>query len=306
MIAQAAPGRYFGKLDGLAYVLQEGGREPAPDSVPVPSSPIVLRRGQPVAINVVNRMRAPTAVHWHGMELPSYADGVPAWSGEGNKLAPTIAPGDSFTAAFTPPRAGTFIYHSHTNELFQLQLGLYGPLLVVDPETYDPARERVFILGGNGPEGWGYGTLPKGEPPARMNGKAVPDTARMTAGVSYRLRLIQIQPDYSTQFTLRQGERTLQWRALAKDGADLPPTQRVMQPATLLAGPGETADFEFRPAAPGVLMLEVKARGGEWTMRVPIRVERAAVVAAVAGIPSGALTGNAPRAPSPPPSTPPH
>ena len=44
-----------------------------------------------------------------------------------------IAPGDSFTAEFTPPRPGTFIYHSHAHELVQIQGGLYGALIVVEP-----------------------------------------------------------------------------------------------------------------------------------------------------------------------------
>jgi FtsP/CotA-like multicopper oxidase with cupredoxin domain len=43
--------------------------------------PIVLTRGQPVEIEVVNRVKDPTAIHWHGIELESYYDGVPGWSG---------------------------------------------------------------------------------------------------------------------------------------------------------------------------------------------------------------------------------
>ncbi|MFN2433687.1 MAG: hypothetical protein ABR599_12905, partial [Gemmatimonadota bacterium] len=40
------------------------------------------------------------------------------------------------------------------------------------------------------------------------------------------------------------------WRAIAKDGADLPSEQATLQPSHLLTGPGETADFEFTPNAP--------------------------------------------------------
>jgi FtsP/CotA-like multicopper oxidase with cupredoxin domain len=277
LVAQSVPERYPDGLDGLGYVLQEGDRAPAPDSVPVPSSPIVLRRGEPVNITVVNRMRAPTAVHWHGMELSSYSDGVPGWSGEGKRLAPAIAPGDSFVASFTPSRAGTFIYHSHANELFQIQLGLYGALLVVDPERYDPAHERVFVIGNDGIS----------ESTARVNGKVHPDTVRMTAGEKYRLRLIQMNVWGTAEITLRSGERMLQWRALAKDGMELPSARQVVGPSTLLAGGGETADFEFTPAAPGVLTLTVTSRMqfGNWLVQVPIRVERAASIALGGEIP---------------------
>jgi FtsP/CotA-like multicopper oxidase with cupredoxin domain len=54
--------------------------------------PIVLTRGQPVEIEVVNRLKDPTAIHWHGIELESYFDGVPGWSGADT---PSIAPGTS-------------------------------------------------------------------------------------------------------------------------------------------------------------------------------------------------------------------
>ena len=63
-----------------------------------------------------------------------------AGAGPTRRLLRAIAPGDSFTAEFTPPRAGTFIYHSHANELIQISGGLYGPLIVVEPG--DDARHR--------------------------------------------------------------------------------------------------------------------------------------------------------------------
>jgi FtsP/CotA-like multicopper oxidase with cupredoxin domain len=137
----------------MSFVRQDGDVPPAADSVPVPSSLLVLRRGEPVRITIVNHTRAPTGVHWHGIEVPSYSDGVGGWSGSGTSMAPMIAPGDSFVAAFTPPRAGTFMYHAHSNESFQVSLGLYGALLVVDSAAYDPRHERIIILGSAGPEG---------------------------------------------------------------------------------------------------------------------------------------------------------
>jgi FtsP/CotA-like multicopper oxidase with cupredoxin domain len=37
---------------------------------------LVLRRGELVAIPVVNRRSEPISVHWHGIELESFPDGV--------------------------------------------------------------------------------------------------------------------------------------------------------------------------------------------------------------------------------------
>jgi FtsP/CotA-like multicopper oxidase with cupredoxin domain len=89
--------------------------------------PIILTRGEPVEIEVVNRLRERTAIHWHGIELESYYDGVPGWSGAGNQITPPIEPGTSFVARMTPPRAGTFIYHTHWHDPSQLTNGIYGP-----------------------------------------------------------------------------------------------------------------------------------------------------------------------------------
>jgi len=70
--------------------------------------PIFLTRGQAASIDVTNLLDEPTSVHWHGMELQdSYYDGVPGFSGFGNHRAQLIAPGATFEARMTPPRAGT-------------------------------------------------------------------------------------------------------------------------------------------------------------------------------------------------------
>jgi len=233
--------------------------------VPTPSSLLVLRRNEPVRITIVNHLRATTGVHWHGIEVPAYSDGVPGWSGAAPHIAPAIAPGDSFVAAFTPTRSGTFIYHAHSNETFQINLGLYGALLVVDSARYDPLRERLIILGGDGPGGRG----------ARINGRVVPDTLRLTAGTTYRLRLIDIIPDWTIRLALTRDERVVAWRALAKDGAELPPRQQVVQPAAMVTGPGQTMDFEYRPTEPGLLRLDVQQRTGAWKTSLPIRVHAA-------------------------------
>ena len=92
------------------------------------SPTIHLTRGEPVSITIVNRLEEPTAIHWHGIELESYFDGVAGFSGTNARLSPMIAPGDSFEARFTPPRSGTFIYHSHVDEPRQHRAGLIGAL----------------------------------------------------------------------------------------------------------------------------------------------------------------------------------
>ena len=102
------------------YVLDENGKSIAePGDI---GPPIVLTRGVPVAIDVVNHLKEATAVHWHGIELQdSYYDGVSGYSGAGARLAPMIDPGQTFEVRMTPPRAGTFIYHTHMFDVYQLR-----------------------------------------------------------------------------------------------------------------------------------------------------------------------------------------
>ena len=263
LVAKAAPKRFDNALDEMAFVL-DGAVSNRRDSVPTPSSLLVLRRNEPVSINIVNRTRAETSVHWHGLEVPSYIDGVPGWSGSGSRLAPVIVPGDSFVASFTPTRSGTFIYHAHSNESFQISLGLYGALIVVDSAGYNPSRERLIILGSAGP----------GERGARINGRLEPDTLRLKAGTTYRLRLIHIVPDWTIRLALLSGDSVVHWKALAKDGAELPALAQTVRPATLIAGPGETMDFEYTPKMPGLMRLDVNQRTGEFKTHLPIRVEK--------------------------------
>ena len=215
--------------------------------VPVPT--LALARGEPVRIWVVNRLPSPASVHWHGLEIESYSDGVAGWSGSGTHLAPMIAPGDSFAADLTPPRAGTFIYHSHMDHDRALAGGLYGALVVADSAApYDPARDLVLLFGG-------------GDPPLYrslyLNGSLTPAPRALTAGVKYHVRLVDIAENFNVQVVLTQGARPVKWRALAKDGAELPEALRTMQPATAVAAVGETLDFEFTPPRPGDYFLEI-------------------------------------------------
>ena len=92
----------------------------------------------------------------HGGQLPSgrhlhplarhrageLLDGVSGWSGDQRRTAPHVNAGDSFAVRFTPPRAGTFIYHSHYDEERQLGSGMYGPIIVLEPGQAVRARDR--------------------------------------------------------------------------------------------------------------------------------------------------------------------
>lgn len=269
LLLQSSPKR-FGAEPAFGFVLQRGVQIPARDSVALPGPTLFLKRGQPVRITVVNNLEEPSAIHWHGIELESFPDGVPDWSGMGTRIMRPIAPKDSFVAEFTPPRSGTFIYHSHLNEMKQINSGMYGALIVTDdPETFDGATDKIVIAGGGGPP-----PAPDADMPGFVNGSVEPAPLELYAGTTYRLRLINIHPDWRVEFTLGTDTTVAKWRPVAKDGADLPQSQRTMRSAYLLTGPGETADFEFTPRAAGLMRLQVRTRAPGWTVPVDVIVRK--------------------------------
>jgi FtsP/CotA-like multicopper oxidase with cupredoxin domain len=252
LIVRSRPNVY-GTHPGYAYALGGTPEETDTSALTIPGPTLVLEKDQPVAITVVNRSHEPAAVHWHGIELESFPDGVPGWSGSGASLLPAIQPGDSLTVRFTPPRAGTFMYHSHFNEVEQIASGLYGAIVVVDRgRRFDPETDRVMVLSDGGPTV----NLIRGPfPPALLNGSTQPAPLELRAGVTYRLRLINIRGDYAAMVALLDGTQPVEWRMVAKDGADLPAAQATVQPARLVFSPGEIHDVELTPRAPGVLTL---------------------------------------------------
>jgi manganese oxidase len=250
----------------MGFVLQQGGRPPAADSIQIPGSVLVLTRGQPTDIVIVNRLSEPTAIHWHGIELESYSDGVAGWSGAGDRLAPSVMPGDSFTARLTLPRAGTFMYHTHLNDIEQLTSGLYGGIVVLEPgKRFDGRRDHVFVTG------WDGETHPPEPPHLLINGDSLPAPLALTAGVVHRLRFVNIGPAGLIRFAIYRDTSLVTWRRLAKDGADLPPTQAVSVRSAQRLSVGETYDFEFTPKAGRYRLVADIREKPLWTRELVVR-----------------------------------
>lgn len=221
----------------LGFVLQRGAHAPAADSLEIPGSTLVLTKNQPTDVVVVNRLREAAAIHWHGIELESYSDGVAGWSGAGKILAPSIMPGDSFVAHLTLPRAGTFIYHTHMNDLEQLSSGLYGAIIVLEPgKRLDPTRDHLYVAGWDGLEA---------PPRVLINHASVGPPLKLDARTLHRFRFVNIGVALIIPFAIYRGDSIIAWRRVAKDGADLPAAQAIRGPASQVLDVGETFDAEL-------------------------------------------------------------
>lgn len=263
-------------VPSMFFVLEEDGQRIETGSDFSPEFDLV--RGEPVAITIVNHLPLPTSVHWHGIEIQdSYMDGVPGFSGSGHHLSPMIAQGDSFVARFTPPRAGTFMYHAHMDEMREDLAGLEGALIVRERGVVRSPDDHIIFL---------KGAAGDARHPVEINGQADPDTIVLHPGRTARFRIMNLltfnpaaqfwltaRPDSAAR--LRTDSMLVQWRVVAKDGFDSPPAQRALQPARRVVSIGETYDFEYTPERPGALRLEVRGSGAAHPLliRLPIRVE---------------------------------
>jgi manganese oxidase len=265
LVVSEEPHRY-GDRNGYRVDV-EGLDAPRLDSGPVPGPVIVLTRGEPVAVTIRNRTSEPTAIHWHGIELDSYFDGVPGWGGRPGRIAPAVEPSGSFVARFAPPRAGTFIYHTHWHDDAQLAGGIYGPLIVLEPgQQFDPSTDHVLVVGLNGV------LRANAREPFALNGRSTPAAIQLQAARVHRLRVINITAsNVALTMFLTTPSGLGEWRVVAKDGADLA-GPRAQQPARQLVSVGETYDFEVTPQPGQRLWFEVRRGNGEWVLQAPMIV----------------------------------
>lgn len=208
--------------------IADGAGEPRVTS---PGPVLVLTQGRPTDVTVVNRLSETTAIHWHGLELESWSDGVAGWSGQDTRVAPPVTPGDSFVARLTMPRAGTFIYHTHIHDVGQITAGLYGPIVVLPPgRSLAPETDHVFTAG------WDAERIV-------VNGDSTEPPLVFAAEETHRLRFVNIGPAQRLRFAVeRDSADHAVWRPLAKDGADLPASQAAERAAYEMLDVGETFD----------------------------------------------------------------
>mgnify|MGYP006258681713 CR=1 FL=1 len=106
----------------------------------VPGPELRVQLGDTVVVNLDNQLPQATSIHWHGVRVPNAMDGVPGVNQD------PIAPGESFRYEFTPKDAGTFWFHSHNRGSEQIERGLYGSIVVVDPNEPVYDHDLVWMI----------------------------------------------------------------------------------------------------------------------------------------------------------------
>ncbi|NRB33040.1 MAG: multicopper oxidase domain-containing protein, partial [Rhizobiaceae bacterium] len=117
----ALPGEPFAKSALWLY----DGKLPGPE--------VRVRKDDTVRIKFINELDEPTSIHWHGIRISNAMDGVSGLTQD------PVQPGQSFDYEFVAPDSGTYWYHAHNKSWQQVARGLYGPLIIEEP---DPSFDR--------------------------------------------------------------------------------------------------------------------------------------------------------------------
>ena len=106
----------------------------------LPGPLIKTRVGDRLIVHFRNELHEPTTVHWHGVRVPIEMDGVPGIS------QPEVKKGESFTYDFIVRDAGLYWYHPHVASAAQVGYGLFGALLVEDPDDGVGVDDQVTMV----------------------------------------------------------------------------------------------------------------------------------------------------------------
>ncbi len=105
-----------------------------------PGPELRVRQGDRVSVSFENGSGRRSAIHWHGIHLENAMDGVP------DLTQAAVEPGETFRYAFDVPHAGTYWYHAHHRSWEQVAKGLYGPLIVEEPDPPAVDHDITVVL----------------------------------------------------------------------------------------------------------------------------------------------------------------
>jgi len=201
--------------------------------------------GDKVRIYVTYKLPEPTSVHWHGVVVPNGMDGVAGLTQK------SIGVGETFKYEFTTPRAGTFMYHPHLDEMTQMALGMMGMIVVHPKKAPRVTRDYALFL-----HEWKVPIGARRPDPLAMNdfnvltfnSVAFPATAPLVAEVGdrVRIRLANLGPMDHHPIHLHGHH----FEVVETDGGPVPASARVPETAVIVPV-GTVRVIEFVAARPG-------------------------------------------------------
>jgi manganese oxidase len=203
--------------------------------------------GDRIRIYVTNRLPENTSIHWHGLLVPSGMDGVAGLSQK------NIEPGETYKYEFQLRQHGTYMYHSHSDDMTQIGLGMMGMFVIHPRNPTGPKADRDFALMLSE---WRIDVGTKRPNPMEMtdfnvltlNARVFPGTAPLVAKYGERVRIrfgnlsaMEHHPIHLHGF---------HWKVVATDGGQIPESAQWPE-TTVLVAVGQTRTVEFIADNPG-------------------------------------------------------
>ena len=250
----------------------------------IPGPTIDGKVGDTLIVHFFNNLPEETTVHWHGVKVPANMDGS-------NIAQKAVPPNGYFRYEFDLLEASTFWYHPHIRTNEQVEKGMYGALIVHDPNEDQilgfPENEHVLLfddilLDENGQVAEPYPSEPLENALTQVNGRegnTLLVNGRSSAGgfiqsgIPHRLRMINTSNTRFMRISIRDHRM---WRiggdgGLLENPIEILPIELVRDPDPqhggqmisdpdpskgVLLTPGERADIVFTPNKEGPVYIE--------------------------------------------------
>lgn len=239
----------------------------------LPGPQIDASKNEQVRINLTNQLNVPVSLVFPGQDFTP--EPVKDARGQFISYNRQAATGGTASYIFTPNRPGIFLYESGTSQEQQIQMGLYG-VMVVRPEDFDPAvpKARTAYGPGTGTEfdvekvvvigeidtkfhqSLEEGTVLPGYNPDyfTINGRCYPDSPEITVVSGQKVLLRLINAGFLNHNLRFLG---ITPRVLAGDSWPLksPSLDGTFARNTLTLGSGQSFDVVFTAPVPGKYLL---------------------------------------------------
>ncbi|TFD55819.1 multicopper oxidase family protein [Cryobacterium frigoriphilum] len=158
----------------------------------VPGPTLRVRAGDTLSVSLHNGLADPSNLHVHGLHVSP--------ENNGDNMFVTVAAGDSFDYQYELPAnhpPGVYWYHPHHHGFVADQVfgGLYGAIIVEDPDPIPASRERVLVISDITLDS--AGTIPAATAMEKMSGREGD--------------LVLVNGQLTPSMTARPGERE-RWR----------------------------------------------------------------------------------------------
>ncbi|HLV88985.1 MAG TPA: multicopper oxidase family protein [Candidatus Sulfotelmatobacter sp.] len=157
----------------------------------VPGPTLIVTEGQPITVTLTNNLpnaAGNTSILFPGITLQPFTDGV------AGLLTQEAAPGQTVTYKFTAPSPGTRSYYSGTQGDLQVEMGLYGAIIVLPAQAISCPAHSTYA----GVDATGLHLTSGGEGDFRLANAAY-DSPKSCYDREYLFQFSEIDPNIHTQ-----------------------------------------------------------------------------------------------------------